>query len=198
MCDKYYMEQLMSEFGMIENVEIFPKFAFIRFRMVDHATLAFERAERIYLMFGSPPGFKISFSDPSRRANIVGNHYEYDRQSPFLPILFLGFPPVTSALIDLDSMKSIVEKYGPIVNSYMRKNSNNQTRSYFLFTFDNLKLAIRAKSELNKRRDLLGDKRAEVTLLIDEEVIMRGRDLSHTERMYLGEMNAGDKKKSSV
>jgi hypothetical protein len=97
-------------------------------------------------MFGSPPGFKITFSDPSRRANIVGNHYEYDRQSPFLPILFLGFPPVTSAMIDLDNMRSIVEKYGNIVNSYMRKNTNNQTRSYFLFTFDNLKSALRAKS----------------------------------------------------
>lgn len=50
----------------------------------------------------------------------------------------------------------------------MRKNSNNQTRSYFLFTFDNIKSALRAKGELNKRRDLLGDKRVEVTLLIDD------------------------------
>ena len=33
MCDKVYMHQLMSEFGMIENLEIFPKFAFIKFRL---------------------------------------------------------------------------------------------------------------------------------------------------------------------
>lgn len=116
LCDKHYMHQLMSEFGMVENLEIFPKFAFIKFRMVEQAALAFERAERIYMMFGNPPGFRIFFSDPSRRANIVGNHYEYDRQSPFLPILFLGFPPVTSATIDLEVMRSIVEKYGTIVN----------------------------------------------------------------------------------
>lgn len=119
------------------------------------------------MMFGNPPGFRILFSDPSRRANIVGNHYEYDRQSPFLPILFLGFPPVTSATIDMEVMRSVCEKYGTIVNSYMRKNSNNQTRSYFLFTYDNLKSALRAKTELNRRRDLLGDKRVEVTLLLD-------------------------------
>jgi hypothetical protein len=62
----------------------------------------------------------------------------------------------------------------------MRKNSNSQTRSYFLFTFDNIKSAIKAKIELNKRRDLLGDKRVEVTLLLDEEVVLRGRDLSYT------------------
>lgn len=152
---------------MIENLEVFPKFAFIKYRMVEQAALAFERAERIYMMFGNPLGFRILFSDPSRRANIVGNHYEYDRQSPFLPILFLGFPPVTSATVDMEVMRSVCEKYGTIVNSYMRKNSNNQTRSYFLFTYDNLKSALRAKTELNRRRDLLGDKRVEVTLLLD-------------------------------
>lgn len=111
------------------------------------------------MMFGNPPGFRILFSDPSRRANIVSNHYDYDRQSPFLPILFLGFPPVTSANVDLDLMKDICSKYGNIIDCYMRKNSNSQTRSYFLFTYDNLKAAIRAKNELNKRKDLLGDKR---------------------------------------
>jgi hypothetical protein len=34
LCDKQYMHQLMSEFGIVENLEIFPKFAFIKFRMV--------------------------------------------------------------------------------------------------------------------------------------------------------------------
>jgi hypothetical protein len=66
----------------------------------------------------------------------------------------------------------------------MRKNSNSQNRSYFLFTYDNLKTAIRAKQELNRRKDLLGDKRAEVVLLLDEEVIMKDHDLSYTEKIY--------------
>lgn len=92
---------------MVENLEIFPKFAFIKFRMAEQATLAYERAERISVMFGNPPGFRITFSDPSRRANIVSNHYEYDRQSPFLPILFLGFPPVTSANVDMDNIRGV-------------------------------------------------------------------------------------------
>lgn len=62
----------------------------------------------------------------------------------------------------------------------MRKNNNGQNRSYILLTFDLLKNAIRAKQELNKRKDLLGDKRVEVTLLLDEQVVLKGRDLSHT------------------
>jgi hypothetical protein len=41
----------------------------------------------------------------------------------------------------------------------------------------------------------LGDKRAEVTLLLDEELVLRGRDLSHTERMFQGDGNPNEKKK---
>ena len=111
-------------------------------------------------MFGNPSGFRIFFSDPARRANIVSNHYEFERGSPVIPILFLGFPPVTSSNVDLDYMKEVCEKYGTITSSYMKKNNNTQTRSYILFTFDNLKNAQRAKIELSKRRrELLGDQR---------------------------------------
>jgi hypothetical protein len=49
-----------------------------------------------------------------------------------------------------------------------------------MFTYSNIKDALRAKMELSKRRDILGDKRVEVTLLLDEEAILRGKDLSHT------------------
>ena len=49
----------------------------------------------------------------------------------------------------------------------MRKNSNGQNRSYFLFSFDNIRTALKAKQELSRRKDLLGDKRAELALLMD-------------------------------
>lgn len=66
----------------------------------------------------------------------------------------------------------------------MRKNTNAQNRSYFLFSIDNLKNAIRAKQELNKRKDMLGDKRVEVALLLDEEVVLKDHDLKHTEKLF--------------
>jgi len=152
MCEQSYMAQLMSEFGVVDNMEIFAKFAFIRFKLAQEATIAFEKAERIYQMFGSPSGFRIFFSDPARRANIVSNHYEFDRQSPFIPVLFLGFPPVTSSNVDIDHMREVCEKYGTIVSYYMKKNTNSQTRSFILFTFDHVKSALRAKQELSRRR----------------------------------------------
>lgn len=177
-------------------MEIFPKFAFVKFKQASEATTAFEKAEEIVMRLGNPPGFRIFFSDPSRRAYIVSNHYEYDRQSPSLPILFLGFPPITSATVEMEVIRPVCEKYGQIVGEYMRKHSNGQNRSYFLFTFDSLKNAIRAKQELNKRKDTLGDKRVEVTLLLDEQVVLKGRDLSHTERTYQDASGTQDRRKN--
>jgi len=69
------MHQIMSQFGIIEDIEIFPKFAFVKYKLVNEATQAFERAEQIHQMLGSPSGFRVFFSDPSRRAHIVSNNY---------------------------------------------------------------------------------------------------------------------------
>ena len=62
----------------------------------------------------------------------------------------------------------------------MRKSNNPQTRSYILLTYDNVKNAIRAKQELSRRKDLLGDKRVEVAVLLSEESILRGRNIQNT------------------
>lgn len=63
-----------------------------------------------------------------------------------LPILFLGFPPITSANVDINHMLNVCEKYGTIINYFLKKSTNTQMRSYFLFTYDNLKNAMRAKN----------------------------------------------------
>lgn len=73
-----------------------------------------------------------------------------------LPILFLGFPPITSANVDIGHMMNICDKFGTITNYYLKKSTNAQMRSYILFTYDNLKSALRAKQELCRRKDLLG------------------------------------------
>mgnify|MGYP002370132678 FL=1 len=39
--DKTYMAQLMSYYGIIEEIEIFPKFAFIKYKQASEATTAF-------------------------------------------------------------------------------------------------------------------------------------------------------------
>lgn len=73
-----------------------------------------------------------------------------------LPVLFLGFPPITSANVEINHMLGVCEKYGTITNYYLKKSTNAQMRSYFLFTYDTLKNALRAKNELCRRKDLLG------------------------------------------
>jgi hypothetical protein len=73
--ERQQMVQIMSYYGIVEEVEIFPKFAFVKFKQASEATTAFEKAEEISMRLGSPQGFRIFFSDPSRRAYIVSNHY---------------------------------------------------------------------------------------------------------------------------
>jgi hypothetical protein len=43
--------------------------------MVVEATNAFEKASRMHELFGKPQGFRVFFSDPEKRTNVVGNHY---------------------------------------------------------------------------------------------------------------------------
>lgn len=73
--DKAQMAHIMSYYGIIEEIEIFPKFAFIKYKQAAEATTAFERAEEIFNRLGNPQGFRIFFSDPARRAYIVSNNY---------------------------------------------------------------------------------------------------------------------------
>lgn len=65
----------MAYYGIIEDIEMFPKFAFVKYKQVIEATTAFERAEEISQRLGSPQGFRIFFSDPLRRAYVVSNNY---------------------------------------------------------------------------------------------------------------------------
>lgn len=48
MIDHSYMTEVMSEFGLVEATEIFPKFAFVKFKRATDAAIAYERASKIY------------------------------------------------------------------------------------------------------------------------------------------------------
>jgi hypothetical protein len=61
------MTEVMSKYGIVEATEIFPKFAFVKYKKAVDAAIAYERAEGIYEIFGKNVGFRIAFSDPSRR-----------------------------------------------------------------------------------------------------------------------------------
>lgn len=67
MIDHSEMTKVMSAFGIVEGTEIFPKFAFVKFKKAEDAATAYEKAESIYESFGKNSGFRIAFSDPSRR-----------------------------------------------------------------------------------------------------------------------------------
>lgn len=45
---------------------------------------------------------------------MVSNNYEFDRQGPQVPVLFIGLPPITSATVEMEVIKPVVEKFGPV------------------------------------------------------------------------------------
>lgn len=95
--DEEQIRGILANFGNIQKIELFSKFAFVKYMMATDATNAFAKAANIHQQFGNRQGFAIAFSNPKKRQNTVGNNEAYERQSTFLPILFLGFHGVTSA-----------------------------------------------------------------------------------------------------
>lgn len=77
-------------------------------------------------------------------------------------------------------MLRVCEKYGVITNYFLKETTGPQMRSYFLFSYDTIHNAKRAKQELCRRKDLLGEKRVEITLLLEEESVTAGRDFNYT------------------
>ena len=69
---------------------------------------------------------------------MVSNSYEYEKQSVHVPIVFIGFPPITSATVEMEVIKPVGEKIAGTVGEYMRKNTNAQNRSYLMFSFDSV------------------------------------------------------------
>lgn len=66
-------------------------------------------------------------------------------------------------------------------------------RSYFLFTYDNMRDAQRAKTDLCRRKDLLGEKRVEITLLLDEASVTSSFDFTHTLENFSVDQGGSDK-----
>ena len=55
---------------------------------------------------------------------MVSDSYEYEEQSVYVPIVFIGFPRNTSAMVEMEMIKPVVEKIAGTVGEYMRKNTN--------------------------------------------------------------------------
>lgn len=65
---------IMQQFGTLEKIELFSKFCFVRYRMAEDATRAYEKAHILQSQLGNLPGFRISFSNPKKRGYIVSNN----------------------------------------------------------------------------------------------------------------------------
>lgn len=70
-------------------------------------------------------------------------------------------------------LRNIFEKFGFIRNLEIKRNELPTQRTYVLVEYETLEQAMRAREKVKNLRDRLGDRKSEITLLIDNDKITR-------------------------
>ena len=194
--DKQSLYDGFKNYGEIEGIEMFSSkgFAFIKYRKVVAATRAYEFGDSI-LIDGRP--VKVSFADPSRRIDIVGDSALLENPN-FNPIddenfknLFLGYPP--GALVPGESkLREVFARYGKVKRISIRQ-ATNSSRPYAFVDFERGDQASEARKKLyiedydGSRRCELGHPALEISFkntnnIVNKNVIKapsRPEDNSH-------------------
>ena len=167
--DKRLLYEAFKGFGSIESIEMFSSkgFAFVKFRKVTCATVAFER-HRGLMVDGRP--VKVTFGDPNRRFDMLG-----DSRAPEDPnfnpsddnnfkSLYIGY----SAGKTIPSEHRLVEifnRYGHVKSVHIKR----VHQPYAFIDFETGEEAARARRELyledkdGRKRAELGDPALEVS-----------------------------------
>ena len=121
------------QFGRIEEVEMFNSkcFAFIKFRKIIEATLAYEKGQGL-LVDGRP--VKVAFADPTRRIDIIGDSTRTDNpdfnpiDDEFFKSLYIGFS-VREPLPTEKKLFEVFSRYG-VVTGVKIKQEDSKKKPY--------------------------------------------------------------------
>ena len=160
--DKKALFDTFIQFGKIEGIEMFSSkcFAFIKYRKVMSATLAYERGQG--LMVDSRP-VKVAFADPTRRIDIIGDSVAPDDPN-FNPVddenfrsLYLSYSP--GSLIPTETkLREVFNRYGIVTGIYVKKHTD---KPYAFVDFEKGEQASLAR-KLLYLEDPQGTKRKEL------------------------------------
>lgn len=180
--EKKALYDTFKVYGEIEGIEMFSSkgFAFIKYRRIVSATLAYEYAQQA-LVDGRP--VKVAFADPTRRVDIVGD--SADSLDPeFNPIddehfksLYLGYSlgikvPSEGKLLE------VFERYGQVRSIHVNQGKAN-TRPYAFVDFEKGEQASLARQRLyiddydGTLRYELGDPSLEISFKSTNNIVSR-------------------------
>lgn len=170
--DTHALYDNFLQFGNIEGIEMFNSkgFAFVKFRKIVQATLAYEKGQGIVV---DERPVKIAFADPTRRIDIIGDSLVPDDPS-FNPIdneyfktLFVGY----SAGISVPSehtLKEVFSRYGTVTGIYI-KQGNSYAKPYAFVDYDKgeqaayARIALYMEDSSGARRRELGDTNLQIS-----------------------------------
>ncbi|EAR84871.1 RNA recognition motif (RRM) superfamily protein (macronuclear) [Tetrahymena thermophila SB210] len=182
-CKPYIREIIEDFFGGIEEVEFFDRgkdsFAFIKFFMVQTAYLAFTNKEKIAELLETDQ-VKLTYSDPSRRKNIIGDHEDYMRDENLSPVLYISFP------YGFKVKKSVIQKiasdYGTVLNVTLKRSEDPKQTSSVLVEFQDLKDAKFAFKHMREDHDKMHPK-CEFAILLNSEKFVKENNLKLKEKI---------------
>lgn len=161
--EKQALFDTFKAFGEIEGVEMFSVkgFAFVKFRKVLAATKAYEFGEGILVEGRS---VKITFADPSRRQDIVGDSPLGDNGSEPVPdegVRSLVFEyPADGSVPGESVLKEVCSRYGNVKRICIRQGSGNY-RPHAFVDFERGMQAAEARKKLYTE-DYDGSRRREL------------------------------------
>ena len=170
-----FIVRVLSKYGKVDNINLKKSnqnFAFVRFQTVNDVENCIRNLDGISNDLGVR--VKIAYSDFLKRNNIVGDDPYFQKNMQDLSnLVFVCF----SLGVPLPSKKKIKKRFsklGKVINIILlpSANVNEIIKSYFLVEMESLEQAQDVKryfvfeDKEGKRRAKLGDKKAEVNILL--------------------------------
>lgn len=165
---------ILSKYGKIEHVDMFYKmhtFAFVKFQLADSARKAVDDIQSL-----SQVCTKLSYSDFLKRHNIVGDDpYYKENDSELTNLVYMGFNYVNP----LPSIKALEERFsefGKVLNIMMKPSIDESLKHFCIVEMESKEQAKKIRKyyyledKEGKRRSKLGDKKAEVNVLLKPNI----------------------------
>lgn len=80
---------------------------------------------------------KLTYSDPSRRKNIIGDHKDYMKDESLSPVLYISFP--FGFKISKQVIVRIANEYGTVLNVTVKRSEDVKQTSSVLVEFKDIK-----------------------------------------------------------
>lgn len=170
-----FVHDFFSKYGEIEAVEIIKNFIFVKYFKVEDASNACADYHNINMTLHSNthnPNFKIFFADHLKRFNVVSNNPNFEVKEHLIPVVYASVRNDPQYAND-QYLRNIFGKFGFIRNMEIKRNELPTQRTYVLVEYETLEQALRAREKMKMQRDKLGDRKSEITLLIDNDKITR-------------------------